>query len=189
MSAIKVYQEWQAKGVATPLDECVKGKFYNVLSGYNITYGLWLPLIPYEHSDAELGADWLHYHYDTRFFSKKMFRRVPSEPSGRTLQIFAIDQGTVTKFVEVRKMRCCLSSLGGLSVDAIDLKGLFSSWARGMVGKSCKGKRCPHRGSNMVERPGGLLECPLHGLFADTKTERIITRGEGISRLREACRE
>jgi uncharacterized Zn finger protein (UPF0148 family) len=42
-----------------------------------------------------------------------------------------------------------------------------------MIGKSCKGKKCPHFGANMIEKNGELV-CPIHNLKGDLKTLKIV---------------
>lgn len=41
------------------------------------------------------------------------------------------------------------------------------------VGKSCKGKKCPHFGTTMIEKDGVLI-CPLHNLKGSLKTSKIV---------------
>ena len=57
-------------------------------------------------------------------------------------------------------------------------KGLvYWTWYKSMIGKSCKGRRCPHFGTMMHERDGKLI-CPLHNLEGDIETELIINKPE-----------
>lgn len=43
------------------------------------------------------------------------------------------------------------------------------------MGSYCKGRKCPHLGTAMLEK-GGVLVCPMHNLTANVETLRIIER-------------
>jgi len=49
----------------------------------------------------------------------------------------------------------------------------WKEWYANYIGKSCKGRKCPHYGTHMLEVNGSLL-CPLHHLKGDIETETII---------------
>jgi uncharacterized Zn finger protein (UPF0148 family) len=51
----------------------------------------------------------------------------------------------------------------------------YEEWYLGFLGKHCKGRKCPHFGTDMIEKDGVLI-CPMHGLTADLKTLKIIER-------------
>ena len=50
-----------------------------------------------------------------------------------------------------------------------DIQGWYNSY----IGKSCKGKKCPHLGQVMIEH-GDRYVCPLHNLVGSKATETII---------------
>lgn len=146
-----------------------------------------IPVIGPRHSDPQFGpmAANQHWHIDTRFQPTdaqgndigQMCSR-----NGRTLAaIFDIPDGPfkmLTPEPELRPMRCVRQHTG-LNVDAIKnhvnllAKERYETFYKAYEGRTCDGKKCPHRGVEMHDRKGHL-ECPLHGLRANKKTLKII---------------
>ncbi len=183
MDAYNTFKEWQAKGVVTPLDDCEVGKTYNVLCIWGkLNNRGWYPVIPFLHRDKDFfNLD--HYHNETRFLSEE--KRISLNCDNRTASVIDPDNKVRFGKMAVRRMKCVSSEIGGLPLVAAGKRSLMHPWFEKMEGKPCKGKRCPHQGSNMVDRGHGLLECPLHGLFGDAKTERIISRDKAIKKLQK----
>jgi hypothetical protein len=50
---------------------------------------------------------------------------------------------------------------------------LYKEWYQTYLGKKCAGRKCPHFGTQMLERDG-VLVCPMHHLTADRATLQII---------------
>jgi hypothetical protein len=57
------------------------------------------------------------------------------------------------------------------------VKGIlaYERWYKGYAGKNCKGRKCPHYGTEMLERED-LQVCPMHGLTVNAKSLIVIER-------------
>jgi len=153
------------------------GKFYNVRcaevkNGHTGTTYAFVPIIGFPHIDSQLGVDYKHYHIDGRFSTGKDI--YPVDENGKTNSILQTDTSqNWADFVsgEVIKRRKCRRLTTGIKPPPKAEK--YNAWYLTMVGKSCKGKRCPHLGTVMHERDGKLV-CPLHNLIGCPKKETII---------------
>ena len=190
---IEQFKKWHAQGVVTPLMEVQAGKMYKVLCisafpqhvANDINKGkmIWMPVVPFAHEDhfPDRGFVPKHYHYDTRFMSADELNWCSSEDGRTGLVSRTLDvQWDFNVPVEKVLMRKCRTAVAGGMPIELDSLAVFEE---SHEGKSCKGKKCPHWGMPMVERTNGVLECPLHGLFGDASTERIISRREAVSRM------
>lgn len=171
----QVFSEWESVGVVTPRTQVEVGKKYLCLVSRN-AWGLDKPLIPFLHADPEIGANGaaLHYHLDSRFLSMAHLNALSVDPNrythGRSASIVVANFGAE---LDVKMMECKRVDPTGIQLcTPFD----FNKWAEKYTGKSCKWKRCPHWGMPMVDRKNGLLECPMHGLFGSSTTERIVSR-------------
>lgn len=165
--------------------DVVVGRFYNVrcahLESDNETI-YYVPVIGHAHKDPQFGINTEHYHIDGRFINRKSARYQVDE-SGKTNKIISIDNvWTVDQFkgIVVRKLRCKRTTTGIIppKIGELDYFGKqlgekYHTWYASMVGKSCKGKKCPHLGT-MMKETNGVLVCPLHNLHGCVKTEKII---------------
>ncbi len=154
------------------------GKFYKVrcakMQSHSGTYN-YIPVIGSIHSDPQFGTHYRHIHIDGRFVGTSSYFWIDE---GITNHIIFVD-GEVNgfnKFVEfVVKRRKCHRLITGIRPPNPKNGGLdYWKWYKSMVGKSCKGRRCPHFGTVMHEQDGKLV-CPLHNLTGDIETEVIIS--------------
>lgn len=151
------------------------GKMYTVeCAGYETPAGrvYWVPIIGPKHSDGQLGVKEQHYHVDGRFTNMYV------NQLGQTSTVLHVDHAREHRFIGIEKRRKkCQRLTTGLPVPKGILRAdnLYSRWYKSMIGKSCKGRKCPHYGQKMITVKG-RLECPLHGLVGDPEKEVIIER-------------
>lgn len=153
------------------------GKYYKVLcavmDGYKCKY--W-PVIGPIHKDQQLGVDVTHIHHDGRFVKNGTIYPVHN---GITNSIINLDGASAFTGFTVKRMKCLRLKTGIKPPEGInELTGKphaekYWNWYKTMVGKSCKGKKCPHLGTTMHKR-GGKLVCPLHNLTGCAKKEVIV---------------
>ena len=168
-------KHWPATGIsmAEQLVEVVVGKRYKVPCA-KMLYGegkvKWLPIIGIEHCDPQFGARHTHYHIDGRFTKSNVV-----DYDGKTNAVVWTDNdmaGKAYKFVGIEtKYRMCVRQTTGIKPPVTS--ETYYNWYKGMVGKSCKGRKCPHYGATMLERDG-VLVCPLHGLIGSIEEEVIV---------------
>lgn len=190
MNAPQLFQNFEALGVVTPDTPVKVGRTYLVMCGV-FPVGWHIPIIPFLHSDSELGVGFDHYHVDGRFYNKGLLRsqnHVDVNRVGRTLQIIQApdtDTWRGLRGLEIVELKC-LRTASGIPLEKYDqwYSEIYNNWTKKYEGKKCHGRKCPHYGARMHERKGGVLECPLHGLFADKKTERIISRSKALERMK-----
>lgn len=158
------------------------GKFYNVRCA-KLLYGHggfreFVPILGEVHKDIQIGVSWKHIHVDGRFNSSFV------NNVGLTNQILQYDkiEGFESYFTEiVFKRRKCIRAMTGLCPPNRYERDIFGNpkaekyytWVDSMIGKSCKGKKCPHLGTEMLVRDGKLF-CPLHNLVGNIEKEIII---------------
>ena len=161
------------------------GKFYDVLCAVLINKKKehYVPVIGILHKDPQFGVDAAHYHIDGRFtVDSAAVSKFLKIKDGITNAIIRIERYCDYQFVrtEVKNLKC-RRLLTGINPPARDdrynsgqLKGeAYWKWYDSMIGKSCKGKKCPHFGTHMQEKDG-VLVCPLHNLHGSIETELII---------------
>ncbi len=158
-----------------PEDEkLVVGNYYNVTCAIvkcNHGQVKHIPVIGSEHRDPQFGSKIAHLHIDGRFATTfytddKGQTNTPVWTEGFYGEGFA---GTT-----VVRMKCKRLTTG---LRVVDPGNPYKDWYTTMIGKSCAGRKCPHRGTHMLERNGRLL-CPLHNLQGDIETETIVERIE-----------
>jgi len=172
------------------------GKSYWVRAARMISQGAsakwkcyYIAILGEPHSDTIFGvqATKVHLHIDARFMDMRKFNKHDYfiQKDGTTADAIFVDavrQERRGRFdgIVMRKMKCVRLTTG-LAVPNIDdeyippsTKYAYWSWVRSMVGKSCAGKKCPHRDQEMLECDGKWV-CPLHGLTGDPATEKIIS--------------
>lgn len=144
------------------------GKFYKVrcleLLNQNGELIEAVPVIGRWHKDPQFGSNHEHMHVDGRFLGSSVF--IP-HIGGKTNYVvwknLSTDHPNVRYKIgqEVyRRLKCKRDSTGLI-------------WYSSFVGKSCKGKKCPHLGQEMIDQ-GGVLVCPLHNLKGCPIEEIII---------------
>ncbi len=160
----------------------IVGKYYRVPCAIlDIGNGrtLAVPVIGPPHKDKQFAFRYSHYHIDGRFAGKEVERHYYMD-DGRTNFIICTekqidnDYASRHKFLrtELRRRKCKRLNTGLILPQKFTDKK-YSDWAISMIGKSCKGKKCPHLGYPMQEIEGQLV-CPLHDLRGDMDTEKII---------------
>lgn len=127
------------------------------------------PIIGKEHKDSQFSFTHLHYHIDGRFTAGKNAPYDTNE-NGYTGGVVSAVLDNVITFGIVRLK--CRRLTTGLGAVRHKISG-YPKWYNSMLGKSCKGKKCPHFGTAMLEENGRLV-CPLHHLEGDIATEKII---------------
>ena len=164
------------------------GKFYNV----KCAKIQWrngaiehVPVIGIVHQDKAFDFPHNHVHVDGRFIGKRMSYSV--NDAGQTNRVIRTDAETyydffTGKFIEfVIKRKKCIRLTTGLNppnpqefyYDNQRKGAKYWAWYRSMVGKSCRGRKCPHLGTIMHEQNGKLV-CPLHNLVGDIEKEVIV---------------
>ncbi len=150
----------------------IVGKYYNVrcaLMEYNGKIEA-VPIIGNEHKDIQFGVNFSHFHIDGRFKSEMI------DENGFTNSILPTDKTTSTGYygtflkVEIRRKKCVRLTTG---IKPPRIKEKYIEWYNTMIRKSCKGKKCPHLGTTMLEVNGQLV-CPLHKLRGCQTTLKII---------------
>lgn len=134
----------------------------------------YVPVIGKPHRDPQFGVAQEHYHIDGRFIH--LGNRFMLDDYGRTNKIIST-QDESFEFAEqivYMKKRCIRLTTG---INPPPGAKSYYEWYDTMVGKSCKGKRCPHLGTLMHERNGELV-CPLHNLRGCINTETIKPENE-----------
>jgi Rieske [2Fe-2S] domain len=156
----------------------IPGKFYLVpcirverrIEGFYV--GDWVPIVGGVHSDPEIGADFLHAHYDRRFVQRVLSSPLivvavraeygyPHFPSHDTL-------------IEYRRKKCWREqdkSFRNYADQVVrSLETLMPPTAK-MVDFIC-----PHRGVSLASVPQkkGCVTCPAHGLAWQVKTGKLV---------------
>ena len=156
------------------VDKVEIGKFYWVKCGDvesdsgSIIYKN-LPIIGKSHTDPQFGVDFSHYHVDGRF------TKMVVDNLGLTNCIYGDGKNKniyhLTR-IQYRKKKCIRTTTGIKPPPSSDN---YDKWYQTFFGKSCKGKKCPHLGTKMLEHDGKLI-CPLHNLTGCVDKEIIIER-------------
>lgn len=158
------------------------GKFYLVACAQpKDKPNVFVPVHPLHHKDPQFAITVAHYHFDGRFHASKghgIFFR-----NGRTNRVMATERDNEYSHAEVwdvnivyRRRKCIRETTGVMPPRKREGQSdKYWDWYMPYVGKSCKGRKCPHLGVTMRERDG-VLECPLHGLIGNKSTEKIIIK-------------
>jgi hypothetical protein len=171
---------------ASNTENPVVGKFYNVPCAKckNDWGGVqYIPIIGAKHVGKDF-FDEPHYHVDGRFCDTDN-PVINMDDEGRTNGIIGTSRsltvGWVFDSIEIKRRKCKRLTTG--IIPPISRRGFdesrFGTWAKKMIGKSCKGKKCPHLGTAMMECEGRLV-CPLHNLASDFAQESI----EGLAHFK-----
>jgi hypothetical protein len=164
------------------------GKFYNVrcaiMSSRSGKSQYFVPVIGEPHTDTFAGINDKHLHIDGRFVSTKNNSDINITDDGYSNQIcsFAPSDAFYTiKEIVIKRLKCKRLTTGtnppkeryreDFFGEKIEYK--YHKWVDTMIGKSCKGKRCPHYGIQMHEKDGFLV-CPLHSLKGSITDEVIV---------------
>lgn len=133
-----------------------------------------IPVIDHLHADPQFGFAEAHYHIDGRFEIEPRMRHQLRVANGHTASVI-VQKCSLYELVGVRKqMVKCTGKTTGLRLpEPGDHAALYQNWYKGYIGKECKGRRCPHFGTEMLEQDGRLV-CPLHHLVADKATLKVV---------------
>lgn len=148
-----------------------------------------IPVIPFLHRDAQFGADFNHYHVDGRF-SNPLPLRFSIDENGMTNCAVIVDfpkqdfrngyREYIVLEIVYKRRKCKRLTTGvkppinqGSWSQTPNAPSLYAKWYNSMVGKNCKGRKCPHLQTTMIELSGELI-CPLHNLRGDIKKEIIL---------------
>lgn len=133
-----------------------------------------VPVIDHYHADPQFGFPDQHYHIDGRFEMEPRMRHQFRVADGRTSAVLVKQCGTYELIAVVKQRIKCTGTFTGLRLpESGDNAALYQQWYESYVGMICKGRRCPHFGTEMLET-GGRLICPLHHLVADGLTLKIL---------------
>lgn len=136
-----------------------------------------VPIINILHKDKQFGkvGSEPHYHIDGRFRIKGYgnYNLINGHTNVVIGPSHSIYNSYILQRVEVKKKKC-IRILTGLQIaNRVTPPKTWAKWSDTMVGKSCKGKKCPHFGAKMIETDGKYI-CPLHNLVGDIATQKII---------------
>lgn len=149
-----------------------------------------IPVLPHLHKDPQFGkaGEFEHYHIDGRFYASAFIRyRFRIDENGKTNYVIYLQKepsflgNYIVKSI-VYKKTVCMGLTTGVRPPVESIypdDAPYMKWYNKYIGKSCKGKKCPHFGTMMIE-DNGVLSCPMHGLHADSKTEIIIKHPDRI---------
>lgn len=161
------------------------GKFYNVpcaIMRRSDKLVRYIPIIGIAHADPQFGAHQEHYHIDGRF---SKISSIDSE--GKTNRVIWTKETygyEEFKGVKIMRKKCLRTTTG---IKPPPHAESYFKWYAGFVGRSCKGRKCPHLGATMIEC-GDKIVCPLHGLTAN-KVDEIILPNEQAAALEKQFSE
>lgn len=128
----------------------------------------WCPIIGEEHADNQFDFHHKHYHVDGRFIGKSKHLHINSDGHCNTVCAKHIPgKPHLFELIEIKLQRRKLyrTTTGIIPPNPRwHKKSKYWKWVEKMKGKSCAGKKCPHLGTEMMERDGRLV-CPLHNLM------------------------
>jgi hypothetical protein len=130
----------------------------------------YVPVIDHLHADSQFGFSDQHYHIDGRFEMDARMRHYFRLADGYTSSV-VLENGTAYVLIDiVIRTLACTGNLTGLRLPNSDEHtALYQRWYGTYVGRECKGRRCPHFGTEMIVQDG-MLVCPMHNLTADPET-------------------
>ncbi|HRH68854.1 MAG TPA: hypothetical protein PLB89_05035 [Flavobacteriales bacterium] len=164
----------------------VVGRTYLVPHVFQLTYpsdtrvGNWVPVRGAVHDDAELGVLRKHLHFDERFVSKAMMKRIGIENAHSWIVVIGQRDSSMRWSdgkVEWRPARCVTNVVG--FANAGRTKAFFRFHQEYRDKELLKGHICPHRGYDLSTIPAnaeGVKVCPLHGLHWCAKTGKNVQR-------------
>lgn len=143
------------------------------------------PVINHPHNDKENGQDHTHYHVDYRFVKCYARDRNIYDDNGKLMAIIppvVINKHSVHIYAKDQRVSLRKEEKIVYIILPVINEDFFSITPIEFIKKSklkhhCiyKGK-CPHRGYDLsqVNPINGIIECPLHGLKFDAKTNKIL---------------
>lgn len=147
----------------------------------------YIPVFDHLHADPQFGFPHEHYHIDGRFEIHPRMRHWFKIIDGHTLTVIVKNNKGSYRFLKLvkRRLRYERTATGLLfsqQQEEAPTENLlkYREWYKTFVGSSCKGRHCPHYGTEMLETDG-LLVCPMHHLTADLGTMQIILSGDALT--------
>ena len=139
-----------------------------------------IPVFDEAHTDTQFNFPHRHYHIDGRFEIHPRMRHRLKIDGGLTRTVILADGSNTYDFTGLvsHTLKCERAETGlsfpGHTTNTEGL-ALYEQWYAAYMGSYCKGRKCPHLGTAMLEKDG-VLVCPMHNLTADIPTLRIIER-------------
>jgi hypothetical protein len=141
-----------------------------------------IPVFNHLHADPQFGFHQKHYHIDGRFYVHPRIIHQFSIKDGYPAAVIVREYGGTYTFVRVivKEIQCVRVETGLMIPDSPTKEqkpkvDLYDRWYQGFVGQICAGRKCPHLGTDMLEKDGKLV-CPMHNLMADMQSLKIIKR-------------
>ena len=142
----------------------------------------YIPVLDHLHVDPQFDFPHEHYHIDGRFYIHPRMEHQFQIEKGWTSSVIVPETSTSYRFlsIAVQYIKCERLSTGLViptkPTDSQRSKlAKYEEWYHGYIGRICKGRKCPHFGTEMLEKDGVLI-CPMHGLTADSATLIIVQR-------------
>lgn len=142
----------------------------------------YVPVFDLLHADTQFGFPHMHYHIDGRFHLHPRIQHLLNVRSGHTASVIVPEGSTTYRFIGIVKHQLkCERLKTGLAIPANPTAqqqekiARYNTWYNSFIGRSCEGKKCPHYGTEMLEKDGYLV-CPMHDLHADRKTLKVIPK-------------
>lgn len=139
-----------------------------------------VPVLDHLHTDPQFGFPHAHYHIDGRFALHPRLMHWLKVRDGLTRSVIVTHDEGVYQFQGIvpQRLECQRTTTGLIFTEATSERqatnlAAYREWYAGFVGQVCKGRRCPHYGTEMLEQ-GGLLVCPMHHLTADLQQLTIV---------------
>ncbi|QEM03099.1 hypothetical protein DIU31_006030 [Mucilaginibacter rubeus] len=140
----------------------------------------YIPVFEHLHADAQFGFALNHYHIDGRFYLHPPMQHLLNVVDGHTAAVIVPELAKTYSFIGiVEKIVMCVRLTTGLLIPdnptekQLPKIELYENWYKSFIGKSCKGKKCPHLGTDMQEK-NGYLVCPMHDIYADPTSLKVI---------------
>jgi hypothetical protein len=140
----------------------------------------YIPVFKHLHADPQFGVIHQHYHIDGRFEIHPRMRHWLKINNGHTASVIVthaqsgyIFEGIQWQSLKFERFETGLFFDPSPNEKQIENRSKYNEWYLGYIGHQCKGRRCPHYGTEMLEKDGNLV-CPLHHLTADLETLKII---------------
>lgn len=141
-----------------------------------------IPVFDHLHADPQFGFPQPHYHIDGRFYMEPRMLQFFKVIDGHTSAVITeAHKGSYILQKIVLKAVLCERNATGISIPAEPDNEqkpkieMYHNWYRKYIGQICEGRKCPHFGTQMLEKQG-MLVCPMHELTADLITGIITER-------------
>lgn len=134
----------------------------------------YVPVIDLLHADPQFGFPYEHFHIDGRFEMEPRMRHQLHVVDGRTSTVIVTRcKNYELQGIVKRPVRCTGTATGLRLPESGQNAVLYADWYAGYVGMTCKGRRCPHFGTPMLDQ-GNRLVCPMHHLSADPESLKVL---------------